>query len=149
MERTKERSFCCGAGGARMWMEEKIGSRININRTEEAIGTGAEKIAVGCPFCRVMLADGLTAKQADDESLVNVEVLDVAQLLLQAVKRSEEDVVAEAEAVTAAAATDDAAGDEPTDAEPGPEAKADPGTITDTADAGPAADVHESAEAPK
>lgn len=149
MERTKERSFCCGAGGARMWMEEKIGSRININRTEEAIGTGAEKIAVGCPFCRVMLADGLTAKQADDESLVNVEVLDVAQLLLQAVKRSEEDVVAEAEAVTAAAATDDAAGDEPTDAEPGPEAKADPGTITDTADAGPAADAHESAEAPK
>ncbi|WP_313408825.1 heterodisulfide reductase-related iron-sulfur binding cluster [Aeromicrobium sp.] len=149
MERTKDRSFCCGAGGARMWMEEKIGSRININRTEEAIGTGAEKIAVGCPFCRVMLADGLTAKQADDESLVNVEVLDVAQLLLQAVKRSEEDVIAEAEAVTAAAATDDAAGDEPTDAEPGPEAKADPETITDTADAGPAADVHESADAPK
>src|SRR5690606_31957953 len=128
MERTKETSFCCGAGGARMWMEEKIGSRININRTEEAIGTGAEKIAVGCPFCRVMLADGLTAKQADDESLVNVEVLDVAQLLLQAVKRSEEDVIAEAEAATAAAATGDAAGDEPTDAEPGPEAKADPET---------------------
>lgn len=146
MDRSKERSFCCGAGGARMWMEEKIGSRININRTEEAIGTGAEQIAVGCPFCRVMLADGLTAKQAEDESLVNVEVLDVAQLLLQAVKRSEEDVVAEAEAVTAAAAT--AEGDEPTDAEPGPEAKADPGTITDTAEVGPSADAHESADAP-
>src|SRR5690606_30763962 len=135
MERTKERSFCCGAGGARMWMEETLGSRININRTEEAIGTGAEKIAVGCPFCRVMLADGLTAKQADDESLVNVEVLDVAQLLLQSVKRSAKEVVAEAEAVTAAAA-----GDEPTDAEPGPQAEADPGTIT--ADAAPAAQAH-------
>jgi Fe-S oxidoreductase len=149
MDRSKETSFCCGAGGARMWMEEKIGSRININRTEEAIGTGAEKIAVGCPFCRVMLADGLTAKQADDESLLNIEVLDVAQLLLQAVKRSEEDVIAEAEAVTVAAAQDShASGDEPEDAEPGPEAKADPGTLTDTEEVGAAADAHESAEAP-
>ena len=56
MPRNSERSFCCGAGGARMWMEEKIGSRININRTEEAIATGADQIAVGCPFCRVMLS---------------------------------------------------------------------------------------------
>src|SRR5690606_8980356 len=120
----------------------------NINRTEEAIGTGAEKIAVGCPFCRVMLADGLTAKQADDESLLNIEVLDVAQLLLQAVKRSEEDVVVEAEALAAAAADSHAAGDEPEDAEPGPEAKADAGTLTDTEDVGAAADAHEDAEAP-
>ncbi|WP_269304995.1 heterodisulfide reductase-related iron-sulfur binding cluster [Aeromicrobium sp. HA] len=149
MDRSKERSFCCGAGGARMWMEEKIGSRININRTEEAIGTGAEQIAVGCPFCRVMLADGLTAKQAEDESLLNVEVLDVAQLLLQAVKRSEEDVVTEAEALVAAAADEShAAGDEPEDAEPGPEAQADPGTLTDTESVGAAADAHASADAP-
>ncbi len=61
MERNSERSFCCGAGGARMWMEENIGSRINVNRTTEAVGTGADQIAVGCPFCRVMLSDGLTA----------------------------------------------------------------------------------------
>ena len=63
MERNSERSFCCGAGGARMWMEENIGERINDNRTTEAVGTGADQIAVGCPFCRVMLSDGLTAAQ--------------------------------------------------------------------------------------
>ena len=61
MPRNSERSFCCGAGGARMWMEEKIGERINLNRTTEAVATGADQIAVGCPFCRVMLSDGLTA----------------------------------------------------------------------------------------
>ena len=60
MPRNTERSFCCGAGGARMWMEEKIGERINVNRTTEAVATGADQIAVGCPFCRVMLSDGLT-----------------------------------------------------------------------------------------
>ena len=64
MERSAERSFCCGAGGARMWMEERIGERINENRTREAVATGADQIAVGCPFCRVMLDDGLTAAQA-------------------------------------------------------------------------------------
>ena len=61
MARNSERSFCCGAGGARMWMEENIGERINVNRTKEAVATGADQIAVGCPFCRVMLSDGLTA----------------------------------------------------------------------------------------
>ncbi len=142
MDRSKETSFCCGAGGARMWMEEKIGSRINVNRTEEAIGTGAEQIAVGCPFCRVMLSDGLTAKQADDESLAKVEVLDVAQLLLESVKRSAQDVVAEAEAVTVAAA------DEPTAAEPGPAAEADSETLTETTEVGAGADAHASADAP-
>ncbi|HEX4688988.1 MAG TPA: (Fe-S)-binding protein, partial [Nocardioides sp.] len=64
MERSQERSFCCGAGGARMWMEENLGERINTNRTKEAVATGADQIAVGCPFCRVMLSDGLTAEQA-------------------------------------------------------------------------------------
>ena len=63
----REKSFCCGAGGARMWMEEKLGTRINTNRTEEAVATGADQIAVGCPFCRVMLSDGLTAAQADGQ----------------------------------------------------------------------------------
>ena len=88
MPRSRERSFCCGAGGARMWMEERIGKRINENRTEEALATGADQIAVGCPFCRVMLADGLTAAQADGQG-EGVEVLDVAQLLLAAVKRGQ------------------------------------------------------------
>ena len=51
-----------------MWMEEKLGTRINTNRTEEAIATGADRIAIGCPFCRVMLSDGLTAKQAEGQA---------------------------------------------------------------------------------
>jgi Fe-S oxidoreductase len=85
MERNSERSFCCGAGGARMWMEETIGTRINDNRTAEAVGTGADQIAVGCPFCRVMLADGLTSAQASGETREAVEVLDVAQMLLASV----------------------------------------------------------------
>jgi Fe-S oxidoreductase len=86
MERHSERSFCCGAGGARMWMEENIGERINENRTNEAVGTGADQIAVGCPFCRVMLSDGLTAAQAKGTAREEVEVLDVAQMLLASVK---------------------------------------------------------------
>jgi Fe-S oxidoreductase len=85
MPRNSERSFCCGAGGARMWMEERIGERINLNRTREAVATGASEIAVGCPFCRVMLSDGLTSLQASGEAEPQVEVLDVAQLLLAAV----------------------------------------------------------------
>ena len=88
MPRNRTKSFCCGAGGARMWMEEKIGTRINVNRTTEAVETGADKIATGCPFCRVMLSDGLTAKQADGSARDSVEVADVAQLLLASVKRT-------------------------------------------------------------
>ncbi|HEY0620904.1 MAG TPA: (Fe-S)-binding protein, partial [Kribbella sp.] len=88
MPRNQTKSFCCGAGGARMWMEEKIGTRINLNRTDEAVATGADKIATGCPFCRVMLSDGLTAKQADGSARESVEVSDVAQLLLTSVKRT-------------------------------------------------------------
>ncbi|HET6626919.1 MAG TPA: heterodisulfide reductase-related iron-sulfur binding cluster [Nocardioidaceae bacterium] len=89
MPRNSERSFCCGAGGARMWMEEKIGERINLNRTTEAVETGADQIATGCPFCRVMLSDGLTAKQADGSAREEVEVLDIAQMLLASVKRAD------------------------------------------------------------
>ncbi|WP_101653024.1 (Fe-S)-binding protein [Brevibacterium ihuae] len=89
MERSQERSFCCGAGGARMWMEETIGSRINVNRTREAVATGAEQIAVGCPFCRVMLSDGLTAEQSEGNASEGVEVLDVAQMLLAGVRRGQ------------------------------------------------------------
>jgi Fe-S oxidoreductase len=86
MPRNSERSFCCGAGGARMWMEENIGQRINVTRTTEAIDTGADQIAVGCPFCRVMLSDGLTAAIDQGEAREEVEVLDVAQMLLASVK---------------------------------------------------------------
>ena len=89
MPRSGERSFCCGAGGARMWMEEKLGTRTNINRTEEALATGADRIAVGCPFCKVMISDGVTGKQSDGSARDDVEVVDVAQMLLAAVRRGD------------------------------------------------------------
>jgi Fe-S oxidoreductase len=87
MPRHGDRSMCCGAGGARMWMEEKIGKRINVERVDEALGTAPSKIATGCPFCKVMLNDGLTARQNDGIASEKVEIVDVAQLLLTAVKR--------------------------------------------------------------
>ncbi|KUL26454.1 (Fe-S)-binding protein [Actinoplanes awajinensis] len=83
MPRNQERSFCCGAGGARMWMEERIGKRINVERTEEALATGAKTIAVGCPFCYTMIGDGVTGKGQQDE----VEVVDVATVLLRSLKQ--------------------------------------------------------------
>jgi Fe-S oxidoreductase len=98
MPRSQEKSFCCGAGGARMWMEEKLGTRINTNRTEEALETGADRIAVGCPFCRVMLSDGLTSKQSEGAAREEVEVVDVAQMLLAAVRRGGEPEAAPASA---------------------------------------------------
>jgi Fe-S oxidoreductase len=85
MERFAERSFCCGAGGARMWMEERIGKRINVERVEEAIGTGAKTIAAACPFCLTMLNDGVTQKKSGGEA-EGVEVVDVATVLLRAVR---------------------------------------------------------------
>jgi Fe-S oxidoreductase len=80
MPRNKERSFCCGGGGGRMWMEEKVGTRINLSRVDEAIDTGVQEVAVACPFCRIMVGDGMVARQSD------IEVLDVAQVLLRNVK---------------------------------------------------------------
>ena len=109
MERNSEKSFCCGAGGARMWMEENIGERINLNRTKEAVGTGADQIAVGCPFCRVMLSDGLTSEQANGNAREEVEVLDVAQMLLASVKGEVATRVRKPAAATAKAGTPDAA----------------------------------------
>jgi Fe-S oxidoreductase len=89
MPRFEERSFCCGAGGARMWMEERIGQRINVNRTEEALATGAEVVAIGCPFCLTMLSDGVTEKQAQGDAPESAEVLDVSQILLRSIQPAE------------------------------------------------------------
>ena len=100
MPRNSERSFCCGAGGARMWMEETIGTRINETRTKEAVATGADQIAVGCPFCRVMLSDGLTSAQSKGEAREEVEVLDVAQMLLASVKGESKPVAKQAAAAS-------------------------------------------------
>ncbi|MDT7639940.1 MAG: hypothetical protein QOC83_4228, partial [Pseudonocardiales bacterium] len=88
MPRHADRSFCCGAGGARMWMEEHIGKRVNMARTEEALATEAKQIATGCPFCRTMLTDGLTEKQSEGIG-EDVQVLDVSQMLLNSVKRGD------------------------------------------------------------
>ncbi|WP_457184530.1 heterodisulfide reductase-related iron-sulfur binding cluster [Nocardioides sp. P5_E3] len=150
MERNSERSFCCGAGGARMWMEENLGERINMNRTREAVGTGADQIAVGCPFCRVMLADGLTSQQASGEAREEVEVLDVAQMLLasvkgeQATKAAPGSAPAAAPAAASAGAGAAAAGGTATDVATKDEPEAGDvtvteDTVTETADVGPAA----------
>jgi Fe-S oxidoreductase len=86
MHRCKERGFCCGAGGARMWMEEKIGKRINTERVEEALGLDPDVVSTACPYCMVMLSDAVTEKQQAGEARDAVEVLDVAQLLQRSLR---------------------------------------------------------------
>jgi len=81
MPRHGERTFCCGAGGARMWMEEKRGRPINQERAREAAATGAETLAVACPFCTVMLDDGIR------ETGAKMQVIDLATLLAEAVEK--------------------------------------------------------------
>ena len=98
MPRHADRSMGGGAGGARMWMEERIGQRVNDNRMTEALdtltavaggdGSAAGTIAVGCPFCKTMLSDGLTQKQGEGAG-ENVQIQDVSQMLLDAVKRGD------------------------------------------------------------
>ena len=82
MHRCRERGFCCGAGGARMWMEERIGKRVNLERTDEALSTGADVIGTACPYCTVMLDDAVKQRQAEGGA-DGVRVLDVAQVLEQ------------------------------------------------------------------
>ena len=84
MKRHGIESFCCGGGGARMWMEETIGSRINETRTEEAVSTGASTVATGCPFCMTMFSDGIAAKGREE----SMQVKDLAELVLEAVERN-------------------------------------------------------------
>jgi Fe-S oxidoreductase len=88
MPRNSERSFCCGAGGARMWMEESIGSRVNENRSAEALDLEPDVVAAACPFCIVMLSDGTTAVQAsrNGDGGKPVEVTDISELLLRSVR---------------------------------------------------------------
>jgi Fe-S oxidoreductase len=75
-ERARQKGFCCGAGGGRMFMEEH-GPRVNKNRTEELVGTGATTIAVACPFCNVMMTDGVKDLQKEE----SVKVLDIAEIV--------------------------------------------------------------------
>ena len=81
MERSGTNSFCCGAGGAQMWMEEHVGKKVNIDRAEEAVATGADEIAVACPFCFVMLDDGVREIGKDD----SVAVRDISMILAESV----------------------------------------------------------------
>jgi Fe-S oxidoreductase len=89
MHRCKERGFCCGAGGARMWMEERIGKQVNVERTEEALSTGADIVSTACPYCMVMISDAVAAKKADGTAAEHVEVLDVAQVLARSLVRDD------------------------------------------------------------
>lgn len=77
MTMNHDRGLCCGAGGGRMWMEEHIGSRINVKRTEQAIETKATTIATACPFCITMISDGVKTKDKVDQ----IKVRDIAEIL--------------------------------------------------------------------
>jgi Fe-S oxidoreductase len=104
MHRCKERGFCCGAGGARMWMEERIGKRINTERVDEALSTNPDVISTACPYCLVMLGDSITARKQAGEVPESMAVVDVSQLLLRSVKRPEADDVGEPAGVGSASA---------------------------------------------
>ncbi|KOP77868.1 hypothetical protein AMS59_14620 [Lysinibacillus sp. FJAT-14745] len=81
MERNRESAMCCGAGGGLMWMEEHVGNRINVARTEQALATDASVISSGCPYCLTMLEDGTKAKEVED----TISTFDVAELLERSV----------------------------------------------------------------
>ncbi len=82
MKSNHDKSMCCGAGGGRMWMEETIGKRVNVTRTEQALETGATVIAASCPFCMTMIGDGLKSKDQQDR----VKIMDLAELMDQATR---------------------------------------------------------------
>jgi Fe-S oxidoreductase len=77
MAKSQEKGFCCGAGGGRVFLEETIGGRVNVERTEQALATGAKTVAVGCPFCMTMISDGTKTKNVDE----TVEVKDLAEIV--------------------------------------------------------------------
>jgi Fe-S oxidoreductase len=86
MHRCKNRGFCCGAGGARMWLEERIGKRINTERVDEALALDPDTVSTACPYCMVMLGDAVNAKKAAGQARPSLEVIDVAQLLARSVR---------------------------------------------------------------
>ncbi|MFZ9482087.1 MAG: (Fe-S)-binding protein, partial [Ilumatobacteraceae bacterium] len=87
MQRNGTKGMCCGAGGARMWMEENVGVKVNDERAKEALSTGATRIATACPFCYIMLDDGAKAAGAEES---DVKVADIAIHLLDAIEAGEQ-----------------------------------------------------------
>ncbi|MSY35138.1 MAG: 4Fe-4S dicluster domain-containing protein, partial [Actinobacteria bacterium] len=83
--RNGTKGMCCGAGGGRMWMEESTGKQINIERSQELLRTGATKIAVACPFCYIMIDDGVKAQGVEEDQ---VKVADISMHILDAIERS-------------------------------------------------------------
>ena len=85
-ERTGKSSFCCGAGGAQMWMEEHVDEgydRVNVIRSKELAETGADTVAVGCPSCSTMVTDGLSSIESD------MEVKDIAEIVWEQIKAND------------------------------------------------------------
>jgi Fe-S oxidoreductase len=91
MHRCKGKGFCCGAGGARMWLEERTGKRINEERIDEALALDPDTVSTACPYCMVMLGDAVNAKKASGEAKETLEVIDVSQLLVRSIKLREEE----------------------------------------------------------
>jgi Fe-S oxidoreductase len=85
-ERNGTKGMCCGAGGARMWMEETIGTKVNDARSRELIDTGASRIATACPFCYIMIDDGVKGAGKDEDE---VRVADISMHLLEAIEKGE------------------------------------------------------------
>ena len=85
MERHRVRSFCCGAGGGRMWMEEKIGTRINQLRTDQAVKTQAQMVGTACPYCLTMLGDGIKEKGLEE----SIKAIDLSELVEQCMEKPE------------------------------------------------------------
>jgi Fe-S oxidoreductase len=132
MHRCKNRGFCCGAGGARMWMEERIGKRINTERIEEALALHPDTISTACPYCLVMLGDAVNAKKASGEAAETLEVIDVAQLLARSVSMPGAAAADEAGPAPAGDAEAGAAADGRTGAETGTRRGQDGRTPPDT-----------------
>lgn len=81
MHKHRSKGFCCGAGGSRMWLEENIGKRVNMERTDQALVTGADMVSTACPYCMIMLDDGVKQRQAEGTASEDMKVMDVAQVL--------------------------------------------------------------------
>jgi Fe-S oxidoreductase/nitrate reductase gamma subunit len=97
-ERNGTKGMCCGAGGARMWMEEHIGKQVNVERSQELLRTGADRIATACPFCYIMIDDGVKGEGVEDDQ---VKVSDIAMTILEAIEKGEQEATAPPAGATA------------------------------------------------